>query len=164
MNDKPSETPSRRPPADSGSGRPFRMRIPAAVDDEKRFQELRRAELVQRYHTWVSAVFMLACLTLVLWVAFIVARLVNASPIVGLFLVLSFLPGTFATWGAGSWAAWRTHDRRWLAVLGLVPLAALLVAFFAGYAPYIIPPVPCILGIVWGWSKRDMLAEPGRRA
>jgi hypothetical protein len=144
--------------ADTPTG--YRMALPEAAVEERRHREQVSLELVRHYRKWVSSVFLLATVTLLLWAAFVAALLLNLDARLGLLLALSFLPGTLATWGASMWAAWRTRDRRWLLFFALSPIVPVLISGFLPLwmAIVIIPPIPCWMALVWAWSKRDAVA------
>lgn len=147
-----------QPPAKKGSDGAFRMRLGAAADEEERAHSIDVARRrVQRLRPWVSALFLGSVLSLLLYVTSLVLKVAGASETAGAVIFLALLSGGLIVLGLGVGCALRLREWRWLAVVGLLPVAAALMAALIPLPPVAVYPVLPISGLVYSWSKRGEL-------
>ena len=166
---RPDRSPAGEAPDGSAAGSPrstYRMRLSEAAEQEARAFEERRTRLRgRRLRPWLSALFLLAALSFVLYLAGLVLALVQAPDLAVVVCIAAFAPGAFACWLLALVCSVRLRDWLWLAALGLGPFLVAALAGLLTLPALFVYPLPSIIGgLIYPWSKRlELFAEPEDR-
>jgi len=147
-----------RPPTGRPSDASFRMRLGEAADEEARaYQQEEARRRLQRLRPWVSALFLAAVLSLLLYLASLVLRAAGASETADAIIFLALLSGGLVVWGLGVGCTLRLREWPWLAGVGLTPFIAVLGAALIPLPLVVLYPLLPIVALVYAWSKRGEL-------
>jgi uncharacterized membrane protein HdeD (DUF308 family) len=134
------------------------MQLGEAADDEARAHQQEEAHRrVQRLRPWVSALFLVSSLSLLVYLASLVMTLAGAAEAALVIALAALLSGGLLGWALGVACALRLRDWRWLAVVGLVPVVVVLLVLLSPVPPVAAYPLLPIVDIAYAWSKRGDL-------
>jgi len=147
-----------RPPTKRPSNASFRMRLGAAADEEAQAHQQDEARRrLQRLRPWISALFLAAVLSLLLYLASLVVRAAGTSETADAIIFLALLSGGLVVWGLSVGCTLRLREWPWLAGVSLTPFVAVLGAALIPLPLVVLYPLLPIVALVYAWSKRGEL-------
>jgi hypothetical protein len=152
----------RRRDARTGAAGPgkdaFRMQLGEAAEEEARAhqEEVARRRL-QRLRPWVSALFLASSFSLLVYLVSIVLAVAQAPQTAIAVVIVTLVSGGLVVWALGMACTIKLREWRWLAVLGLLPVAAILAALLVPVPPTFTYPLAPVFSLVYAWGKRQDL-------